>query len=112
MSTLDPNRPRKGKQQVVAEQGIYMITPCSFSIYDTANFVLDTGSPTHICNSLQGLQVSRIFEDGERFLMVGDGSKVPVLALGIVNLSLESCNIILNECHFCPSFVMNVISVG
>ena len=55
MSTLDPNRPRKGKQQVVAGQGNYMITPCSFSISDMTNFVLDTGSPIHICNSLQGL---------------------------------------------------------
>ena len=27
-------------------------------------------------------------------------------------MCLESCNIVLNECHFCPSFVLNVISVG
>ena len=65
ISSLDPNRPRKGKQQAVAGQGIYMITPCSFSISDTTNFVLDTGSPIHIYNSLQGLQVSRRFEKGE-----------------------------------------------
>ena len=89
-----------------------MITSCSFSICDMTNFVLDTWSPSHICNSLQGLQVSRRFESGERFLIVGDGSRVPVLALGVVNLCLESCNIILNDCHFCSSFVMNVISIG
>ena len=89
-----------------------MITPCSFSVYDTTNYVLDTGSPTHICNSLQGLQVSRRFEDGERFLIVGNGSRVPVLALGVVKLNLESCSIVLNDCHYCPSFVMSVISVG
>ena len=64
-----------------------MITPCSFSVCDKTNFVLDTGSPVHICNSLQGLQVSQRFEDGERFLNVGDGSHVSVLALGIVKLS-------------------------
>ena len=89
-----------------------MITSYSFSICDTTNFVLDTGSPSHICNSLQRLQVSQRFESDERFLIVGDGNKVPVLALGIVKLSLESCNIILNEYHYCPAFVMNVISVG
>ena len=27
-------------------------------------------------------------------------------------MCLESCNIVLNEYHFCPSFVLNVISVG
>ena len=89
-----------------------MITPCSFSICDTTNWVLDTGSPIHICNSLQGLQVSRRFEDGERFLNVENGSQVPVLALGVLKLVFESCTIILNECHYCPSFILNVISVG
>ena len=89
-----------------------MIKPCNFSIYDTANWVLDTGSPIHVCNSLQGLQVNARFKEGERFLNVGDGSSVPILALGVVKLGLESCNIILSDCHYCPSFMLNVISVG
>ena len=67
-----------------------MITPCNFSICDITDWVLDTGSPYHICNSLQGLQVSRRFKQGERFLNVGDGSKVLVLALGIMNLVINS----------------------
>ena len=53
--TLDPNRPRKKKQQGVAGQGTYVITPYSFSICDTNNWVLDIESLIHICNSLQGL---------------------------------------------------------
>ena len=89
-----------------------MIIPCSFSVCDMTNFVLDTRSPSHICNSLHGLQVSQRFKSGERFLIVGDGSKVPVLVLGVVNLCLESCNVTLNNYHFFPSFVMNVIFVG
>ena len=53
IASLDPNRPKKKKkQQVVAATGIYMINPCNFSQYDISNWVLDTGSPTHICNSL------------------------------------------------------------
>ena len=89
-----------------------MITPCSFSICDTTNWVLDTGSPIHICNSLQGLRISRRFKEGERFLNVGDGSRVPVLALGVMELCFESCKILLSDCHFCPSFLLNIISVG
>ena len=88
-----------------------MITPYNFSICDTATWILDSGSPIHIYNSLQGLQVSRRFEDGERFLNVGDGRSVPVLALEIVKLVFNSSVITLDDCHFCPSFLMNVISV-
>ena len=89
-----------------------MITPYSFSIYDTTNWVLDTGSLIHICNSLQELRISRRFKEDERFLNVGDGSRVLVLALGVVELCFESYKILLSDCHFCPSFLLNVISVG
>ena len=50
-ASLDPNRPRKAKQHGAA-QGIYMINPYNFSICDTADWVLDTGSPIHIYNLL------------------------------------------------------------
>ena len=89
-----------------------MITPCNFFICDTTAWVLDTGNPYHICNSMQGLQVSRRFDDSERFLNVGDGSKVSVPALGIMNLVINSHNVILSECHYYPSFLLNIISVG
>ena len=61
---------------------------------------------------MQGLQVSRRFDEGERFLNVGNRSKVPVLALGIMNLVINSRNVILSECHYCPSFLLNIISVS
>ena len=50
--------------------------------------------------------------DSERFLNVGDERSVSVLALGIIRLVFESQFIVLNECHYCPSFLLNVISVG
>ena len=43
---------------------------------------------------------------------MGDESRVPVLALGVVELCFESYKILLSDCHFCPSFLLNVISVG
>ena len=81
-----------------------MITPCNFSLIDTMTWVLDTESPIHICNSLQDLQITRRFEEGERFLNVRDGRSVSVLALEIIKLVFESQYIILNECHYCPNF--------
>ena len=89
MATLDPNRPKKKKQQKVAGQGTYMITPYSFSICDTTKWVLDIRSPIHIYNSLQCLRISRRFKEGERFLNVDDGSQVSILALGVVELFLN-----------------------
>ena len=75
-------------------------------------WILDTGSPINICNSLQRLHINRRFQDGERFLNIGDGRSVQVLALGTIKLVFDSHSIILSHCHFCPSFLLNVISVG
>ena len=107
----DPNR-LKTNEQLVADQDLYMITPCNFSICDTTIWVLDIGSPVYIYKSLQGLQVSTKFENGERFLNVGDGSQVSILALGVVKLIFKSNSIILSDCHYCPSFLIKIISVG
>ena len=81
-----------------------MITLCNFSLIVTMTWVLDTGSPTHICNSMYGLQVTRRFGEGERFLNVGDRRSVSVLALRIIKLVFESQYIIFNECHYYPNF--------
>ena len=97
---------------MVAAQGNYMITPYNFFIYDSTNWILDTESSINICNSLQGLQVRRRFNNNERFLIIGDGRLVPVQALGVIEFVFESGVVMLNDCHFCPTFMMNVISVG
>ena len=89
-----------------------MITPYNFSIYDSIIWILDTRSSFNICNSLQGLQVSKTFEEGESFLNVGDEKSVPILALGIIKLVFKSNIIVLSECHFYPSFLLNIIYVG
>ena len=107
-----PGLERQRKKQAVVGKGIYMITLCNFSICDITDWILDTGSPYHICNSLQGLQVSKRFKQGERFLNIGDGRSIPVLTLGILKFLFEFHIIVLNDYHFCPSFFLNIISVG
>ena len=99
-------------QQRVAGQGGYMITPYNFFVCDIMTWVLDTGSLFNICNTLKGLQVIENFGNNEKFLNVGDGRTVPVLALGNIQIVSNSHIIALGECHYCPSFLMNVISVG
>ena len=89
-----------------------MITSCNFSICHTTTQVLDIKSPINIYNLLQGLQVSKKFREGKWFLNVGDGSLVLILALETMQLIFESNSVMLDEYHYCPSFLMNVISVG
>ena len=73
---------------------------------------LTTDSLINIYNSLQGLQISKRFGDSERFLNIGDEKSVLVLALGIIKLVFNSHIIILNDCHYCPSFLLNIIPIG
>ena len=61
---------------------------------------------------LQGFQVSRRFEDNERFLNIRDRRSVSVLALEIIKLVFDSHSIILSDYHFCHSFLLNIIFVG
>ena len=89
-----------------------MITLCNFSVYDTTISVLNIESSIDIYNSLQRLQVSRKFREGKQFLNVGDENLVLILALETMQLSFESSSIMLDECHYCPSFMMNIFSVG
>ena len=97
---------------MVALQDTYIIISYNFSICDTTIWVLDIESLINICNSLQGLQVSRKFREDEWFLNIRDGSLVSILTLETLQLIFESSSIMLDDCHYCSSFLMNVIFVG
>ena len=47
---------------------------------------MDSGYTNHICNSLQGFQETRKLNKGELFLTLADGSKIPIVAVGVFNL--------------------------
>ena len=40
-----------------------------------------------------------------------DGSQVPILTLGVIELVFKSNSVILSDCHYYSSFLMNIISV-
>ena len=56
--------------------------------------------------------ISRKFREDGRFLNIGDGSLVLVLVLRTLQLIFESSSVMLDDCYYYPSFLMNVISVG
>ena len=51
-------------------------------------WVFDTGSVAHICNSKQGLRIIRRLVKDEVTMRVGNGSKVDVIAVGMLPLHL------------------------
>ena len=76
----------------------------------TDSWYVDSGCTNHICNSLQGFQETRKFNEGELFLTLVDGSRIPVVAVGVVNLCFESKVLILEVCLYVPNVHRNLIS--
>ena len=92
--------------------GIYMIDTY-LSYRDSASWVLDTRCTSHICNDSQRLTSKRKLRKGEVELRIGNGARVAAMALGVVNLKLPSGDYLsLEECHYVPSIVKNIISVS
>ena len=85
----------------------------SLSLDANCGWVLDTGSPTHICNSLQDMRVRRKLTKWEIQLRVGNGEALDVQAIGTVMLRLHNgCNLALNDCYFVPSLIRQIVSLS
>ena len=73
---------------------------------------IDSGATTHICVSMQGCLSFRKPNDGERYIVVGDGKKVEVEAIGRFRLLLKSGTYLdLNETFVVPSFRRNLVYI-
>jgi hypothetical protein len=65
----------------------------------------------HVCNSLQGFQVTRQLNEEDMHLMLGDGTMVLVQSIGTIELHFESRILILTNCLCVPNMHRNLISV-
>ena len=74
----------------------------------TNSCCVDSSCTNHICNSLQGFQETRKFNEGELFLTLADGSKILVVAVG-VNLCFEFRVLILEDYLYVPNVHRNLI---
>ena len=77
----------------------------------SSGWVLDSACPTHICNTLQGLRVSRMLDPGEMQLRFGNGDSLSAAAVGEYEIRLSRGSIILTDCVFVPGCVANIISL-
>ncbi|KAK3019050.1 hypothetical protein RJ639_003745 [Escallonia herrerae] len=74
---------------------------------------VDTGATVHITNSLQGFLSVKKLNKGDRNVLVGNGEKAQVEAVGTLRLVLESgFNLDLVDTVYVPSMTRNLISVS
>ena len=76
----------------------------------TDSWCVDSGCTNHICNSLQGFQETRKLKEGELFLTLANGSRIPIVSVGVFNLCFESKVLILEDCLYVPNVRRNLIS--
>ncbi|KAK8600835.1 hypothetical protein V6N12_050683 [Hibiscus sabdariffa] len=76
---------KKAKAVGASVSGIYVI---DVNMSTSTSWVLDTGSGSHICTSVQGLHMRRNLAKGDVDLRVGNGARVAALAVGTYVLSL------------------------
>ncbi|PIN17418.1 hypothetical protein CDL12_09919 [Handroanthus impetiginosus] len=73
----------------------------------------DSGATTEISISMQGCLRSRVPTDAERFIFVGNGKSMGVVAIGTFRLLLKTGSYFdLEETFVVPSFRQNLISVS
>ena len=73
----------------------------------TDSWCVDSSCTNHICNTLQGFQETRKLNEGELFLTLADGSRILVVAIGVVNLCFESRVLILEDYLYVPNVCRN-----
>ena len=73
------------------------------------SWCVDSGCTNHICNSLQRFQETRKLNKGELFLTLVDGSKIPIVTIGVFNLCFESRVLLLKDCLYVPNVRRNLI---
>ena len=101
---------KKKKGSDATTSGIYVIE-VNFST--SSNWVLDTGSASHICTNVQGLKRSRSLARGEVDLRVSNGARVAALAVGTYKIALPSGLVLnLNNCYYVPAMSRNIISIS
>ena len=79
---------------------------------DSQSWIIDSGSNTHICSSLQMLSSSRELADGECSMVVGNGADVSAVVVGAIRLELGNKFLVLNNVYCIPGFRRNLISVS
>ena len=61
---------------------------------------------------MQGFQETKKLNEGKLFLTLADGSRIPVVVVGVFNLCFDSRVLILEDCLYVPNVRRNLISAA
>jgi hypothetical protein len=79
------------------------VIDCYLTSTRSNNWVFDTGSVAHICNSKVGWQLTKYLKRDEVTMKVGNGSHVTVVAEGTYVTVLPSgLRLVLDKCYYVP----------
>ena len=88
---------------------ICLVTESCLLACTIATWCVDTGATNHVCNSLQGFQETRRLAKGEIDLLMGDTSRVTVVAVGVVTLYFGGDKVlVLDDCLYAPEVRRNL----
>ena len=74
---------------------------------------IDSGSTIHVSNSMQGYLSIQNMKENEHFIVLGNGTQVPVVGVGTLRLSLESGHCLdLFDTFYVPTISRNLISMS
>ena len=74
-------------------------------IDSTDTWIIDLGAIHHVCNSMQGLRVTKKFRAKEFTLRLGDGSRVETSAIGDITFNFNNSKyLVLKYCYYIPVF--------
>ena len=90
-----------------------LIIKSNLTISSASSWVLDSGSSTHLCTSMQDLEESRRLRDGEMILRIENGARVATVAVETYPLRLPlGLHLVLRDYYYVPAASRNLISVS
>ena len=90
-----------------------LVIETNLTISSSSSWVLDSGSSTHLCTSIQDLEKVRGLREGEITLRVGNGARVAVVAIETYPLRLPlRFSLLLKDCFYVLVASKNLISIS
>lgn len=85
----------------------------NLSTYDSYFWVLDIKCESHICNNVQELIKTKLWQKDEMDIWIGNSVRVAILAGGTCSFSLTICWVHeLENCYFVSILTRNIISIS
>jgi hypothetical protein len=68
---------------------IFFLLETYLVVNSMGSWYVDSKSTNHVYNMLQGFLKTKILSDGKMYLTLGDGTRVPILSIGVFHLYLD-----------------------